>query len=148
MDDVSVLASIKEPDAYPVNDSLFLQPAPEGNDVTIVRGPNIKAASRGRSPEDTLTARVSLKARDNVSTDDITPASAEFSSMRSNMPAMAQYAYCRYDPDFAKRAPDHEKELHHWRQQLWTGLEPRTRGHYAHVPWRQDDHYEGLCPHP
>lgn len=42
MDDVSVLASIKEPDAYPVNDSLFLQPAPEGNDVTIVRGPNIK----------------------------------------------------------------------------------------------------------
>ena len=62
-------------------------------------------------PEDTLTARVSLKARDNVSTDDITPASAEFSSMRSNMPAMAQYAYCRYDPDFAKRAQTMKKSF-------------------------------------
>lgn len=72
--------------------------------MTIVRGPNIKPLPVADPPEDTLTARVSLKARDNVSTDDITPASAEFSSMRSNMPAMAQYAYCRYDPDFAKRA--------------------------------------------
>ena len=61
MDDVSVLASIKEPDAYPVNDSLFLQPAPEGNDVTIVRGPNIKPLPVADPPEDTLTARVSLK---------------------------------------------------------------------------------------
>ena len=111
MDDVSVLASIKEPDAYPVNDSLFLQPAPEGNDVTIVRGPNIKPLPVADPPEDTLTARVSLKARDNVSTDDITPASAEFSSMRSNMPAMAQYAYCRYDPDFAKRAQTMKKSF-------------------------------------
>lgn len=104
MDDVSVLADVKEPETYPINDNLFLQPPADGKDVEIVRGPNIKPLPIADPPTDTLEAKVSLKARDNVSTDDITPASAQFSSMRSNMPAMAQYAFCRYDPDFAKRA--------------------------------------------
>ena len=49
-------------------------------------------------------AKVSLKTVDNITTDDITPASAEFSSMRSNIPLMSQYCYCRYDPTFAQRA--------------------------------------------
>ena len=104
MDDVSVLADIHEPEAYPINDSLFLPPAPEGNHVEIVRGPNIKPLPVAEPPENELHAKVSLKARDNISTDDITPASAKFSSMRSNIPAMAEYAFCRYDPEFAKRA--------------------------------------------
>lgn len=104
MDDVSVLGTVKEPETYPINDNLFLLPPEDGRDISIVRGPNIKPLPVADPPEETLEARVSLKARDNVSTDDITPASAQFSSMRSNMPAMAQYAFCRYDPDFAKRA--------------------------------------------
>ena len=104
MDDVSVLADVKEPETYPINDNLFLQPPADGKDVEIVRGPNIKPLPIADPPEQNLEAKVSLKARDNVTTDDITPASAQFSSMRSNMPAMAQYAFCRYDPDFAKRA--------------------------------------------
>lgn len=104
MEDVSILGDVKEPETYPVNDNLFLLPPKDGKDVTIVRGPNIKPLPVADPPEEELMAKVSLKARDNVSTDDITPASAEFSSMRSNMPAMAQYAFCRYDPDFAKRA--------------------------------------------
>lgn len=104
MDDVSVLGTVKEPESYPINDNLFLMPPADGKDIPIVRGPNIKPLPVADPPEQTLEAKVSLKARDNVSTDDITPASAQFSSMRSNMPAMAQYAFCRYDPDFAKRA--------------------------------------------
>lgn len=104
MEDVSILGDVKEPETYPVNDNLFLLPPNDGKDVAIVRGPNIKPLPIADPPEEELTAKVSLKARDNVSTDDITPASAEFSSMRSNMPAMAQYAFCRYDPEFAKRA--------------------------------------------
>ena len=47
---------------------------------------------------------VSLKGGDNISTDDITPASAEFSSMRSNIPLMSKYCYYRYDPEFSERA--------------------------------------------
>ena len=41
---------------------------------------------------------------DNITTDDITPASAEFSSMRSNIPLMSKYCYHRYDPEFSERA--------------------------------------------
>ena len=93
MDDVSVLAQVQEPDSYPINDNLFLLPPEDGSKVEIVRGPNIKPLPVAEPPEETLEAKVSLKARDNVSTDDITPASAQFSSMRSNMPAMAQYAF-------------------------------------------------------
>lgn len=104
MDDVSVLVTVKEPESYPINDNLFLMPPADGKDIPIVRGPNIKPLPVADPPEQTLEAKVSLKARDNVSTDDITPASAQFSSMRSNMPAMAQYAFCRYDPEFSKRA--------------------------------------------
>lgn len=104
MDDVSVLGTVKEPESYPINDNLFLMPPADGKDIPIVRGPNIKPLPVADPPEQTLEAKVSLKARDNVSTDDITPASAQFSSMRSNMPAMAQYAFCRYDPEFSKRA--------------------------------------------
>lgn len=44
---------------------------------------------------------MSLKAGDNISTDDITPANAALSSMPSNIPLIAEYAYSRYDPDFA-----------------------------------------------
>ena len=48
---------------------------------------------------------------DNITTDDITPASAEFSSMRSNIPLMSQYCYHRYDPSFAARAKELGKSI-------------------------------------
>jgi len=104
MDDVTVLATVYEPDSYPINDSLFLAPAQDGSKVEIVRGPNIRPLPVADPPEKNLAAKVSLKAGDNVSTDDITPASAEFSSMRSNIPMMSKYCYHRYDPEFSERA--------------------------------------------
>lgn len=72
--------------------------------VELVRGLNIQPLPVPEAPADHLEAPVSLKAGDNVSTDDITPASAEFSSMRSNIPLMSRYCYHRYDPGFAERA--------------------------------------------
>ncbi|MFR5731571.1 MAG: hypothetical protein ACLUD2_06020 [Clostridium sp.] len=62
---------------------------------------------------------------DNITTDDITPASAEFSSMRSNIPLMSQYCYHRYDPELAARAeaPD-GAEHHHRRRELRPGIFP------------------------
>ena len=111
MDDVTILAQVTEPDSYPINDSLLLPPAKDGSKVEIVRGPNIKPLPVADPPTDNLSAKVSLKAGDNVTTDDITPASAQFSSMRSNMPAMAEYAFCRYAPEFAKRAKSYGKSF-------------------------------------
>lgn len=105
-EDVVKLAQVKEPEEYLVDDSMIIEPLPEeeAKKVEIVRGPNIKFLPIPEPPRQHLQVPVSLKGGDNISTDDITPASAEFSSMRSNIPLMSQYCYYRYDPDFAARA--------------------------------------------
>ncbi len=106
--DVVKLAQVKEPEEYLVDDSMIIEPLPEeeAKKVEIVRGPNIKFLPIPEPPRQHLQVPVSLKGGDNISTDDITPASAEFSSMRSNIPLMSQYCYYRYDPDFAARAKE------------------------------------------
>ena len=106
--DVAKLAQIREPDTFPINNAQLIQPLPqeEAEKVEIIRGPNIAPLPVPEPPQQFLRAPVSLKAGDNVSTDDITPASAEFSSMRSNIPLMSQYCFHRYDPTFAARAKE------------------------------------------
>ena len=112
-ENVKELADIHEPDAYIVDDSMLIPPLPpeEAEKVEITRGPNIKFLPVPDVPEQVLEAPVSLKTLDNVSTDDITPASAEFSSMRSNIPLMSQYCYHRYAPAFAARAKELGKSI-------------------------------------
>ena len=107
-EDVVKLAQVKEPEEYLVDDSMIIEPLPdeEAQKVEIVRGPNIKFLPIPEPPRQYLQVPVSLKGGDNISTDDITPASAEFSSMRSNIPLMSQYCYHRYAPDFAARAKE------------------------------------------
>ncbi len=111
--DVAVLAGITEPDTYPIDDSMIIKPLPaaEAAKVEIVRGPNIAPLPVPEAPEQHLECRVSLKTVDNITTDDITPASAEFSSMRSNIPLMSKYCYHRYDPTFAERARELGKSI-------------------------------------
>ena len=111
--DVAKLAEIHEPQEFPMDDSMIIKPLPEeeAKKVEIVRGPNIQPLPIPDAPENYLKAQISLKAGDNVSTDDITPASAEFSSMRSNSPLMSQYCYHRYDPTFAARAKEMGKSF-------------------------------------
>ena len=111
--DVVKLAQVKEPEEYLVDDSMIIEPLPEeeAKKVEIVRGPNIKFLPIPEPPRQHLQVPVSLKGGDNISTDDITPASAEFSSMRSNIPLMSQYCYYRYDPDFAARAKEMDSSI-------------------------------------
>ena len=112
-ENVKILGDIHEPAAYEVDDSMIIKPLSEeeAKKVEIVRGPNIKPLPIPDVPENNLTAPVSLKGGNNISTDDITPASAEFSSMRSNIPLMSQYCYHRYAPDFAARAKELGKSI-------------------------------------
>lgn len=105
-DELEKLGEIREPEEYPVDDSMIIGPLSpeEANKVEIVRGPNIAPLPVPKVPAQHLKVPVSLKTVDNITTDDITPASAEFSSMRSNIPMMSQFCYHRYDPEFAARA--------------------------------------------
>ena len=91
-DEIVKLADIQEPEEYPVDDSMIVAPLSpeEAREVEVVRGPNIKPLPVPDAPEQHLKVQISLKTVDNITTDDITPASAEFSSMRSNIPLMSQ----------------------------------------------------------
>ena len=112
-EDVKLLKDVHEPLHYPIDDSMILPPLPqeEAEKVEIVRGPNIKPLPIPDPPAEQLCCKISLKAGDNITTDDITPASAQFSSMRSNIPLMSQYCYTNYDKDFAQRAKDLGKSV-------------------------------------
>ena len=105
-DQLSILTTVKEPEFYDADDSMIIKPLPveEAREVAIKKGPNIAALPIPEKPADHMKVQVSLKGGDNISTDDITPASAEFSSMRSNIPLMSKYCYLRYDPNFSERA--------------------------------------------
>lgn len=112
-DAVVELGKIKEPDSYPINDDMLIPPLPleEAMQVEIIRGPNIQPLPIPDPPLERLEVEISIKTGDNITTDDITPASAEFSSMRSNIPLMSQYCYLNYDPTFAQRAKELGKSI-------------------------------------
>lgn len=61
--------------------------------------------------ESTLSAPISLKTGDNITTDDIIPANANFSAMRSNIPLISEYTFSRYDKDFVARAKEYGKSI-------------------------------------
>ena len=56
---------------------MIIEPLPEeeAKKVEIVRGPNIQPLPVPDAPEQHLQAQISLKTVDNITTDDITPAS-------------------------------------------------------------------------
>jgi len=111
MENIAILDEVKEPERYPIDDSMIIRPLEKRDDIEIIRGPNIKPLPINKAPEELLSAKVSLKAGDNITTDDITPANAHFSSMRSNIPLIAEYAFSRYDDKFVERAKSFGKSI-------------------------------------
>jgi aconitate hydratase len=47
---------------------------------------------------------VLIKLGDNISTDDILPGGSEIMALRSNIPEISRYTFCRVDSTFADRA--------------------------------------------
>lgn len=103
MADVTMLETIVEPKNYIIDDRLILSPAEQGDNVEVIRGPNIKPMPINQPLPDTLSIKVSAVRGDNITTDDITPANAQFSALRSNIPEISKYCYGRIDPEFHDR---------------------------------------------
>ncbi|NLC39217.1 MAG: aconitate hydratase, partial [Clostridia bacterium] len=92
------------PDRFVIDDSMVLPPAQEGEEVEIIRGPNIKPLPINNPPADQIQGPVVLKTGDNITTDHILPAGAKVLPLRSNIPAIAEFVFSGIDPDFAARA--------------------------------------------
>ncbi|WP_310723814.1 aconitate hydratase [Streptomyces sp. N2A] len=94
------------PDPVSVNDAMLEPPLPpdEALRVELERGPNISALPELDPLPDEMELPVLLKAGDDVSTDEISPAGAKALPYRSNIPKLAEFTLTRLDPDYPRRA--------------------------------------------
>ena len=106
-----VLSQVTEPTRYVVDDTMIIPPSDTTDKVEIVRGPNIKPMPINEPLPTSIQAHVSAYRPDNITTDDITPASAQFSALRSNIPAISEITFGRIDPEFVSRAKHYGKSF-------------------------------------
>ncbi|HWQ69063.1 MAG TPA: aconitate hydratase [Patescibacteria group bacterium] len=103
---VSQPVSVLPPERFVLDDNLIVPPSPHPEQVEVMRGPNIKPVPiRGELPS-IIEGEVLLKMGDNITTDHILPAGSKILPLRSNIPAISEYAFSRVDPEFARRAKE------------------------------------------
>jgi len=92
------------PSRFSASTAGLIPPPPDGREVPIVKGPNIREVPVGRPPGDEISGTVLIKLGDKVSTDDISPSGSQVLVFRSNMPAIAEFTFRNVDPEFVSRA--------------------------------------------
>jgi aconitate hydratase len=97
---------VKMPSEFIADDNMIVAPAPEGEDVEVVRGPNIKPFPLNKELENEIGGKILIKVEDNITTDHIMPSNAKLLPYRSNIPYLAEYCLTPCDPDFPKRAKE------------------------------------------
>lgn len=97
---------IKDIKRVTIDDSMVIPPSERPEEVTIIRGPNIKPLPKKEPMPDTLTGDVLLKVEDNITTDHIMPAGAKVLPLRSNIPAISEFVFEKVDKEFVSRAKE------------------------------------------
>ena len=94
------------PEHFYTDDSGVLMPASpeEAKSVEVVRGPNIRPMPLGESLKDEISAPLTLKVGDNITTDHIMPAGAKILPYRSNVPKLSEFCFTVCDETFPQRA--------------------------------------------
>jgi len=100
-----------ETKTYAVNDNFLIPPPKDSSGITVKRGPNIQPIPIPEPLADEIEASIILKTSDNISTDDIMPAGSDILPLRSNIPAISEFVFCRIDNTFAKRAKEAGKNI-------------------------------------
>jgi len=89
---------------FKIDDSLVLEPAEDGSNVEIIRGPNIQPLPINEGIGGKLETKVVLKVEDDITTDHIMPAGAKILPLRSNVPEISKYVFSVIDESFPERA--------------------------------------------
>ena len=97
---------ITMPESFKIDDSAIILPAEENEAkyFPILRGPNIKPFPETKPLDDTITANLTLKVGDNITTDHIMPAGAKILPYRSNIPYLSKFCFGVCDESFPERA--------------------------------------------
>lgn len=91
-----------------VDDGLLVFPPTKGDDIEVLRGPNIGDPPASHPLENHISGVCTLKAGDKITTDHIMPAGARL-KYRSNIPAYAKYTFEGVDPTFHDRAMENKE---------------------------------------
>ncbi|GAA3703549.1 aconitate hydratase [Nonomuraea antimicrobica] len=97
---------VRRPRAVSAGAALFERPLPpeQAEEVALSKAPSIGSLPELDPLPDALTLPVVLKVGDDVSTDEILPAGARALPYRSNVAALADFAFTQLDPDYPERA--------------------------------------------
>jgi aconitate hydratase len=92
------------PSRFSASAAGLVLPPPDGRDLPILKGDNIREVPVGRPSGDAVAGPVLIKLGDKISTDDISPSGSQVLVFRSNMPAIAEFTFRGVDPEFVARA--------------------------------------------
>lgn len=107
--DLEGLEDIKEPESYDHATNYLIYPKEKSErPKETIMGPNIKPFPLAKPIGDKIEGDVLLKAKDNVTTDDICPSTAKLLPYRSNIPKLSNYAFSTLVDDFKERAEKHD----------------------------------------
>lgn len=95
---------VEMPECFAVNDNMIIPPAEDGNQVEVVKGPNIKPFPTSEPLGDRVEGKVLIKVGDNITTDHIMPSNAKLLPFRSNIPYLAEHCLVPCNPEFPQRA--------------------------------------------
>jgi aconitate hydratase len=98
-----------EPEQPRLNTHMLEPPAAQGEDVELVKGPNIESLPSFEPLPDTIEGPVLIKVGDNISTDEIMPAGARVLPYRSNIPVISTFVFSQIDDTYADRAMRHQQ---------------------------------------
>ena len=104
---------IEMPEAFKIDDSAVVMPASpeEAKELEVLRGPNIKPFPETHPLENKITANLTLKVGDNITTDHIMPAGAKILPYRSNIPFLSKFCFAVCDESFAQRALENKSTI-------------------------------------
>ena len=95
---------VKDSENFAIDDSMIIPPSSHPEEITVRMGPNIKPIPRFEPLPNTLNLKMLLKAKDNITTDDILPGGNRVLPLRSNLPAISKFVFASLAPGFAEKA--------------------------------------------
>jgi aconitate hydratase len=96
------------PEQTKINVEMLVEPPEKGEDVELIKGPNISTLPEfGPLPRE-IRAPVLLKVGDDLSTDEILPAGQKVLPYRSNIPKISEFTFWQVDDEYPKRAAAQE----------------------------------------
>jgi aconitate hydratase len=86
------------------NTEMLVAPPEPGDDIELIKGPNISSLPDFDPLPDEMRLEVLMKVGDNVSTDEIMPAGQRVLPYRSNIPKISEFTFVQIDDTYPERA--------------------------------------------